>query len=104
MPLIPLPRLVRFQSKLTHTILLLPLCLSGSLARADLLDPLDFTPLGTFKVTNGGYLIDTDALTISQTNGVATNLHLSSSILVPSDVRRIVVHPSPNAVLPRSRL
>lgn len=41
---------------------------------ADLLDPLDFTSLGTFNVTNGGYIIDTDALTISQTNGVATNL------------------------------
>jgi len=42
--------------------------------RADLLDPMDFTSLGTFNVTNGGYIIDTDALTISQTNGVATNL------------------------------
>jgi hypothetical protein len=74
MPLIPFSRLARFQTKLTHTILLLPLCLTASLARADLLDPLDFTPLGTFNVTNGGYIIDTDAVTISQTNGVSTNL------------------------------
>jgi len=72
--------------------------------RAGVLDPLDFTPLGTFNVTNGGYIIDTDAVTITETNGVSTNLHLPSSILVPSDVRRIVVHPSPNAVLPKSRL
>ena len=71
---------------------------------ADLLDPLDFTSLGTFNVTNGSYIIDTDAVTITETNGVSTNLHLPSSILVPSDVRRIVVHPSPNAVLPKSRL
>jgi hypothetical protein len=42
--------------------------------RADLLDPLDFTSLGTFNVTNGGYIIDTDALTITQTNGVSTNI------------------------------
>jgi hypothetical protein len=74
MPLTPFPRLVRLQTKLTHTILLLLLFLSGSLARAALLDPLDFTSLGTFNVTNGGYIIDTDALTISQTNGVSTNL------------------------------
>jgi len=72
--------------------------------RAELLDPLDFTSLGTFNVTNGGYIIDTDAVTITETNGVSTNLQLPSSILVPSDVRRIVVHPSPNAVLPKSRL
>ena len=72
--------------------------------RAELLDPLDFTPLGTFIVTNGGYIIDTDAVTITETNGVSTNLHLPSSILVPGGARRIVVHPSPNAVLPKSRL
>ena len=102
MPLIPFSRLFRFQTNLTRIVLLL--FLTVSLARADLLDPLDFTPLGTFNVSNGGYIIDTDALTITQTNGVATNLHLPSSILVPGGVRRIVVHPSPNAVLPKSRL
>jgi hypothetical protein len=48
MPLIPISRLVRFQTKSTHTILLLPLFLTVSLSRADLLDPLDFTSLGTF--------------------------------------------------------
>ena len=41
---------------------------------ADTLNPLNFTSLGTFDVTNGGYIIDTDALTISETNGVSTNL------------------------------
>ena len=41
---------------------------------ADTLDPLDFTSLGTFNVTNGGYVIDTDALTISETNASATNI------------------------------
>lgn len=74
MPFITFTPLVRFQTKLTHAILLLTLCLSANLARADVLDPLDFTSLGKFNVTNGGYIIDTDALTISQTNGVATNL------------------------------
>ena len=39
-----------------------------------LLNPTNFTSLGTFDVTNGGYVIDTDALTISETNGVSTNL------------------------------
>jgi hypothetical protein len=37
---------------------------------ADLLNPTNFTSLGTFDVTNGAYVIDTDALTISDTNGV----------------------------------
>jgi len=104
MPLIPLPRLVRFQTQLAHTILLLPLFLTGSLSRADLLDPLDFNSLGTFNVTNGSYIIDTDAVTITQTNSVSTNLHPPSSILVPGGVRRIGVHPSPDAVLLKSRL
>ena len=72
--------------------------------RAGVLDPLDFTPLGTFNVTNGSYIIDTDAVTITQTNSVSTNLHPPSSILVPGGVRRIGVHPSPDAVLLKSRL
>ena len=37
---------------------------------ADLLNPTNFASLGTFDVTNGAYVIDTDALTISGTNGV----------------------------------
>ena len=41
--------------------------------RADLLNPTNFTSLGTFDVTNGGYVIDTDALTISETNATSTN-------------------------------
>ncbi len=35
---------------------------------ADLLNPTNFVSLGTFDVTNGAYVIDTDALTISETN------------------------------------
>ena len=41
---------------------------------ADMLDPMDYASLGAFDVTNGAYVIDTDALTISETNGVSTNL------------------------------
>ena len=41
---------------------------------ADVLNPTNFTSLGTFDVTNGGYIIDTDALTISEVNGGSTNL------------------------------
>lgn len=41
---------------------------------ANPLDPLDFTSLGTFNVTNGAYVIDTDALTISETNASSTNI------------------------------
>ena len=41
---------------------------------ADLLNPTNFTSLGTFDVTNGNYIIDTDALTISETNASSTNL------------------------------
>ena len=41
---------------------------------ADMLDPMDFASLGAFDVTNGAYVIDTDALTISETNASSTNL------------------------------
>lgn len=41
---------------------------------ADTLDPLDFTSLGTFNVTNGGYIIDTDAVMITETNASSTNI------------------------------
>jgi hypothetical protein len=62
------------KTKLTHHLMaaLLGVVFTAEL-HADTLDPLDFASLGTFNVTNGGYIIDTDALTISETNASSTN-------------------------------
>ena len=38
------------------------------------LNPLNFTSLGTLDLSNGTFVIDTDALTISETNASSTNL------------------------------
>ena len=63
------------KTKLTHHLLAALLGVAFTLPlHANTLDPLDFASLGTFNVTNGGYIIDTDALTLSETNGVSTNV------------------------------
>ncbi len=47
---------------------------------ADMLNPMDFTSLDAFGVTNGAYVIDTDALTITETKDVSTNVLFTNPI------------------------
>ena len=48
------------KARLTHLMATLLGVVFTAELHADTLDPLDFTSLGTFNVTNGGYIIDTD--------------------------------------------
>jgi hypothetical protein len=44
------------------------------------LNSLNFMPLGTLDLSNRTFVIDTDALTISETNGVSTNVLITGVV------------------------
>ena len=63
------------KTRFTQYLLAALLCFAFATAlHADLLNPTNFASLGTFCVTNGAYVTDTDAFTISRTNASSTNV------------------------------